>query len=251
MTMTKTPAAEIAPIGRGEAHELSATENSLVLDLLASLSDDDWNKPTECPGWDVRALAGHVLGGMEGFSSFGRLVHLMRATRKEAEEGSFVDAMTSIQVRERIDLTRPQLLARLDAAGPKSARFRHRFPSPMRAVSTKQQLLDGTTERWKMAYLVDVILTRDTWMHRIDLARATGNDPVLTRDHDGRIVADAVGEWARRHGQPFTLELTGPLAEVFEQGAGSAPIALDAVEFCRVLSGRGSGEGLLAEQVPF
>jgi hypothetical protein len=56
-----------------------------------------------------------------------------------------------------------------------------------------------------MGYLLDTILTRDPWMHRVDIARATGRDMVLTADHDGRIVADVVAEWARRHGQPFTL----------------------------------------------
>ncbi len=61
-----------------------------------------------------------------------------------------------------------------------------------------------------MGYLLDVILTRDPWMHRVDIARATGRDLVLTPEHDGRIVADVVAEWARRHGQPFTLTLTGP-----------------------------------------
>ena len=99
----------------------------------------------------------------------------------------------------------------------------------------------------------DLLRRRRVALHlsREDLARATGNDPVLTKDHDGRIVADAVGEWARRHGQPFSLELTGPLAASFTQGTGSAPITLDAVEFCRVLSGRATGEGLLAQEVPF
>ena len=52
-----------------------------------------------------------------------------------------------------------------------------------------------------------MILTRDAWMHRLDLARATGQDPTLTADHDGVIVADVVAEWARRHGQPYRLEL--------------------------------------------
>ncbi|MDX1382582.1 MAG: hypothetical protein R3190_03005, partial [Thermoanaerobaculia bacterium] len=45
--------------------------------------------------------------------------------------------------------------------------------------------------------LFDTILTRDTWMHRTDLAEATGRPLELTADHDGRIVADVVAEWAR------------------------------------------------------
>ena len=102
-----------------------------------------------------------------------------------------------------------------------------------------------------MGYLLDVILTRDTWMHRVDIARATGRALVLTPDHDGRLVADVVAEWARRHGRPFTLSLEGPAGGVYTSGAGGEAIALDPVEFCRILSGRGQGTGLLTQQVPF
>lgn len=57
--------------------------------------------------------------------------------------------------------------------------------------------------------LMDRIYTRDAWMHRADLARATGRPLVLSAGHDGRIVADAVEEWAAVHRRPFTLVLTG------------------------------------------
>jgi uncharacterized protein (TIGR03083 family) len=251
MNTTTTSVNDIRPIERAEAHGLAAEENQRMLALLTSLSGDDWTKPTDCTGWDVRALAGHVLGGAEGFSSFGNLAHLMRAAKKEAGKGSFVDGMTAVQVRERAELLTPQLLERMANAGPKSARFRSRMPAPFRAMAMKQELLSGATEKWKMAYLLDVILTRDTWMHRVDLTRATGREMVLTLEHDGRIVADAVAEWARRHGQPFTLDLTGPAGGTFVSGSGGETISLDAVDMCRNMSGRSSAIGLLAQEVPF
>lgn len=86
-------------------------------------------------------------------------------------------------------------------------------------------------------------------MHRVDTARATGRDLVLTPEHDGRIVGDVVAEWARRHGQPFTLELTGPAGGSFstgdDAGDGGDTTVMDAVEFCWVLAGRGEATGLL------
>jgi uncharacterized protein (TIGR03083 family) len=251
MNTTVTAVDEIRPINRSEAEVLATTENKRMLDLLSSLTDEDWSKPTDCPAWNVRDLAGHVLGGMEGFSSFGRLAHMMRAAKKEAGKGSFIDGMTTVQVRERAELTNAELLRRLAEAGPKSARFRSRVPAPLRAMPMKQELLSGATESWKMGYLLDTILTRDTWMHRVDIARATGREVVLTAEHDGRIVADAVAEWARRHGQPFTLQLTGPAGGTFNRAAGGEAIGLDAVELCRIFSGRGIGTGLLAQEVPF
>lgn len=102
-----------------------------------------------------------------------------------------------------------------------------------------------------MGYLLDVILTRDTWMHRVDIARATGRPLELTPEHDGRIVADVVAEWARRHGRPFTLHVEGPAGGTFTNGVDGEEITIDAIEFCRILSRRATGAGLLTQEVPF
>jgi hypothetical protein len=69
--------------------------------------------------------------------------------------------------------------------------------------------------------------------------------------HDGRIVADVVADWARRHNQPFTLTLTGPAGGVFGTSNGGPELDVDAVQFCRILCGRERGSGLLATGVPF
>jgi hypothetical protein len=129
-------------------------------------------------------------------------------------------------------------------------RTRTRLPGLLRRVSLT---VDGpVVEKWTLGYLVDVIYLRDAWMHRVDASRATGAPLVLTASHDGRIVADVAAEWARRHGRPVTLELTGPAGGRFTSGGGTGDsITLDAVEFCRTLAGRQPGEGLLATVVPF
>ena len=88
-------------------------------------------------------------------------------------------------------------------------------------------------------------------MHRVDLAQATGEPLELTPNHDGRLVADVVRDWADRHGRPFRLELDGPAGGSFAVGVGGEEHSLDAVEFCRILSGRGTGPGLLATRVLF
>lgn len=106
-------------------------------------------------------------------------------------------------------------------------------------------------ETWRLGYLLDIILTRDPWMHRVDIAGATGREMELTSQHDGRIIADVVAEWSRRHSQPFTLTLTGPAGGTYVAGDGGERLTIDAIEFCRTLSGRTSGSGLLAQEVPF
>lgn len=68
-----------------------------------------------------------------------------------------------------------------------------------------EQPVGDQVEPWSFGFLIDVVLTRDTWMHRVDIARAAGQEPELTADHDGVLVADVVAEWASRHGQPCML----------------------------------------------
>jgi len=99
--------------------------------------------------------------------------------------------------------------------------------------------------------MTDTILTRDSWMHRSDIAQALGRPMELTREHDGAVVADVVADWARRHGQSYHLILTGPAGGRWSSGATGEAISLDAEQFCRILSGRGTGAGLLATFVPF
>ena len=149
-----------------------------------------------------------------------------------------------------------QIIERFVAAAPRAATFRRRLPAPARrfAVLPSQPIgprSDSPTERWALGYLMDVIMTRDPWMHRTDIALVTGREMTLTAEHDGAIVADAAREWADRHGQPVHLELTGPAGGTWTWGEGGPPLVLDAVEFCRVLASRSHGDGLLAVEVPF
>jgi hypothetical protein len=178
-------------------------------------------------------------------------MHQMRLARKRRKElGVALEAgLSSVQVAERDDLSPAELIRRLEAIAPKTVAGRRRTPAPMRAV--KIAVDAPVVEKWALGYLIDVIYLRDAWMHRVDTVAATGAELVLTPEHDGRIVADVVAEWARRHGQPFTLELTGPAGGVFTAAGGADPIVIDAVEFCSLLAGRGNPTGLLATIVPF
>lgn len=244
--------ASIARIARPEATRLAEAELLRCADALAALDEHDWAKPTANDLWDVRAMAGHMLGMAETFAGLGSLVRDMRAAGRLRGDGPQVDGLTAQQVRRTTGLSTTELITRLREVAPVAARWRARRRF-LRAAPMKEEVPgNGGAETWKMGYLLDVILTRDPWMHRTDLAAATGRPMVLTSEHDGRIVADAVAEWAGRHGKPFVLELSGPAGGVFVSGKGGETIAMDAVDLCRILSGRPAAtEGLLAVQVPF
>jgi hypothetical protein len=102
-----------------------------------------------------------------------------------------------------------------------------------------------------LGYLNDHIFVRDVFIHRVDNSRATGRELTLTAEHDGRFVADVVIDWERAHRRPFTLVLDGPAGGLHQRGSGGEEHRPDAVEFCRIVSERAGGTGLLTTKVLF
>jgi len=247
MTEARKPA-----LDRAKAMRLAATEYARFLDVLRSLSPQQWALPTCNTGWDIRALAGHVTGMTHMSASLREQASQTRAANNRSG-GLFIDALTAEQVTRTAHYDTSGLVDRFAELGPKAADHRRRTPWFVRRRTMPEKfLINGTEpEAWTFGYLIDVILTRDTWMHRSDIALATGQPMTVTAEHDGVIIADVAGEWAGRHSQPCTLTLTGPAGGSWTWGGGGASFELDAVEFCRILSGRGTGEGLLTTQVPF
>jgi hypothetical protein len=88
------------------------------------------------------------------------------------------------------------------------------------------------------------------WAHRIDICAAIDRPMHLTVDHDGRLVADIVGEWASIHGEPFDLVLEGTAGGKFRQGTNGERVDIDAITFVRILSGRLPGAGILSHPLP-
>ena len=251
---TTSPVTAIAPLRHEEAMRLQAEELDRTVTELRMLGTRDWDLATDCPDWDVRAMYQHVLGACEAGASMRENVHQMWLARgrRRRHGGPLEAALSSVQVAERATLSGPQVVARLAAVAPRTVRSRGRIPSLVRKHARLR--VDGPVfEKWVLGYLVDVIYLRDLWMHRVDLHVAVGRPLEVSADHDGRIVADVVAEWARRHDRAFVLELTGPAGGTYAGVGASDPalLSMDAVEFCRTLAGRSPGTGLLATVVPF
>jgi mycothiol maleylpyruvate isomerase-like protein len=198
----------------------------------------------------VRDIAGHVLGMMQRCADPAESQRQDAAAKARAEQGeNWLDALTDTQVRSNAALSTTELLAVSRQLAPVAAARRTGTTEEQRAIPYPVSL-PGEGD-WTLGYLLDCILTRDAWMHRLDIARALDRPVHLTAEHDGAIVADVVAEWARRHGQPFELELTGPAGGVFAVGEGGTSLQYDATEFCWILSGRASAPGLMSTHVPF
>ena len=196
-------------IRRVEARTLAEEEFRRFADLVSSLSPDDWARPTDCSAWDVRKIALHVLGSADAQASFPQFVHQLRRgvpLNKKIESHHWVDGMNELQIRERSHLSNHEIATQLANAGPPAVKGRWRTPPPMRYLP----IPFGPPIGWApLKYLLDVGFTRDVWAHRIDIYAAIGRDMPVTADHDGRLVADIVAEWASIHGEPFELVLEG------------------------------------------
>ena len=230
---------------------ITAVENRKFLEQLRSLDADDWTKPTACDRWDVRAMAAHVVGGAAGQISPREFLRQVRAGKpvvKEIGAQYWWDGMNEIQVRERADLTTDELIAEWERNAERARVARTKMP---RLIARLPLLnLPAPVGRQPLAYLFDIGFTRDVWAHRMDIAAATGHPMDLDAEHDGRIVADIVAEWAATHGEPFVLELTGPAGGTFTAGAGGEAVSIDTLDFITILAGRAEGDGLLRNTLP-
>jgi uncharacterized protein (TIGR03083 family) len=237
-------------IQRPEARVIAEEEFRRFAVLTASFTPDDWTRPTDCTAWTTRDVALHVLGAADAQASVKEFLRQFARglpVNRQIDSHHWVDGINEFQIRERRHLTDAELVEQLTAVGPKAVAGRWGTPAPMRHLPIPFGAPVGWVGLW---YLLDVGFTRDVWAHRIDVCVATDRTMDLTPDHDGRLVADLVGEWGDIHGQPFELVLTGPAGGRFTQGTGGEQVEIDALDFVRVLSGRLPGTGVLANPLP-
>ena len=130
-------------------------------DRVRSVPADAWDNPSPCEGWTARDVVGHLTEWIPGF--FGA-------------QGVEFPQVPSVQddpvaAWETVRATVAEALADPALAG-----------QPVETPFSTQSL----------AETVDMIVTGDVFTHTWDLARATGQDETLDRDHLQRMLA-AVG----------------------------------------------------------
>ncbi|MCA1657475.1 MAG: maleylpyruvate isomerase family mycothiol-dependent enzyme, partial [Actinobacteria bacterium] len=199
MTTTAVRVSDIPPLDHDEAMALAEVEYDRLIEAVESLTPAQWAAPTDCAGWDVRAVVGHLLGMMELDAHPAELARQLKAAtqRMQSTGEDRIDALTAIQVEEHASLTVDELLAALRAMARRALAARAALTADERARPYDPgPPFDGP---WTRGYLLDIIHTRDPFMHRVDIARATAAPVALSAEQDGRIVADVVADWARRH----------------------------------------------------
>jgi uncharacterized protein (TIGR03083 family) len=231
----ETRADDVLGIKQPEATALAESQNRAFLDTLYPLDDAQWGAPTDCEGWTVKDIASHVLGWAEVLVSFKEArVQVGGAFRRRKELGDILDAQNQVQADAGRRISTQELLLRLEEGLPRMVRRR----AALGRYAKHLPIWGPPFGFSNLGYLCNVIFTRDVFMHRIDVARATSTELELGPPEQ-RIVADIAREWARAAPGPVRLELTGPAGGVYVVGTTPhAKLTADAVEFCRYQAGR-------------
>ncbi|MCL4303734.1 MAG: maleylpyruvate isomerase family mycothiol-dependent enzyme [Anaerolineae bacterium] len=242
--------------------------------LLETLAEDDWLKPTYCPLWNIHQVVSHQAGAYAGFAKWAEFRRQWGPMLQPKPGQITVDAVNDIQVADRAGATPAELIAELRRVGPQAIATRQRIPAVIRGLRfdfgaflyawRPHEILRAlrwpygpTTvafkhreQTWKGAmrldYITDLIYTRDTWMHRIDICLASGREMVLTDDHDGRIMALIVRDLAGQlkdvlDGKSVVYDIPGPGGGCWKIGPASTPAAtirMDLLYFNVLASGR-------------
>jgi uncharacterized protein (TIGR03083 family) len=234
---------DVAYTNADEAHELLSTELERFLLLLNKLDPEDWNKPTACSEWNVRDILAHQAGGYASGTSYKEMIR--QVSNRPAPGQLIEDAINAFQLKERADKTPEELIAELRQVGPIGAKkwaYYFRFAKLF-------SLPHPVAGKLSIRHLMWVIHSRDTWMHRLDICRATGHDFEQTSEHDGRIaelvMLDVANVLARKfEGPALMFELTGTAGGSWKIGNGelAATIRMDVLDFNIFASGRYSFE---------
>jgi uncharacterized protein (TIGR03083 family) len=229
---------EIPYVTAQEACTLLQTEFQRFMDLIERLRPKDWDRPTACTAWNVHDIVAHQAGGYLSGTGYGEM---MRQYSRIRPGRLPEDAINELQVNERSGRTSQELIAELQRVGPAAIRnwaFGFRLIKPVLTLHA----LGGMMQ---LRHLMWVIHSRDTWMHRLDICRATGHSFLQTADHDGRInqlvILDAARKLGGRLGHhTLALSLSGAAGGVWMFGKGEPDVQMemDVLDFNIFVSGR-------------
>lgn len=230
---------EIPYVTADEAYSLLTTELERFLTVVENISPDDWGKPTACSEWNVRQILAHQAGGFAGGARIKELLHQLSSRPKPGQLPE--DAINIIQQRDRAAKTPAELIAEVRKMGPVAVKNWAYGFQLLKLISIPH----AVAGKLPLRHLMWVTHSRDTWMHRLDICRATGQAFEQTAGHDGRIAAlvmrDVAQALSRLSGCPtLNFDLTGIAGGNWKIGKGdpAAIIRMDVLEFNIFASGR-------------
>ena len=173
-----TPATRLPQPDPDQAQAVAHAEGRATLELLRTLGDDDWTRPTDCTDWDVRALVAHLVAQCQDGLHLGSVLRRELLGRRRYPDKSPFDGYMAVGVDGHRAASGPQLVERFASLWPRAARARRRRPTALRRI-TLDPGIPGQP-RSRLDYLLDVIYNRDLWMHRVDGPRPGGRSSWVT-----------------------------------------------------------------------
>ncbi len=241
MNTTATAAREIARADRAAARRHRDAELEAWQDLLATIDGTEWQHRTVCTEWNVADIVGHLCGQAEDVNKPWVFPLRDRRARRVYPTVGLLDAHMLIQADDHRGTPPDVLRQRFDKLWGKATRTISRNPALIRKLQIKVEGMPGF-DKVTLAYIQDILLARDLWMHRDDLCQALG------REFDagpcaGELVAQVMHDiedgpfWK---GTPVLLTLTGQGGGTYRLGQEDpiATVSTDAVGYMRTLSGR-------------
>ena len=199
-----------------------------LADLAETLSPDEWQLPTDLPGWSVKDNISHVSGLEAVILGWPQPEHELPdgLTHIRDDTGRFMEGPVDV----RRAWSNDDVVAELRRViGTRRVAFAEHLPSP-------DDQLPGPTGRLGSAIAMFGLRTFDCWAHEQDVRRATGREGNL--DSDAAVVSYArivsalpyiVGRSGAPIGTSVLVDVTGPVT--FEAGVSvtaDGAVAVDA-----------------------
>lgn len=248
--MTSAAAIPVDPVGlhrpsTKEYAALARSELAAFVTALEQLDPADWSRPTPCTLWDVHGVAAHQAGHVQSGRGLWGVVAQANpvATFGYLRRGmSSLDAMNQKQVDMRRDRSPAELIREIREGTLRSIAARSR----LNPLSARVPLPVPPAGMMRLRELLQRIFSRDMWIHRLDIADATGRAFELSGDHNALMLALVLEDTARfvRKRSPaanVTLHLQGDGGGTWQLADGrAAPVALSlpVTDFVRRSAGR-------------
>ncbi|MBI5946981.1 MAG: maleylpyruvate isomerase family mycothiol-dependent enzyme [Chloroflexi bacterium] len=236
-------ARDIPPLTREQTDQLAYGELDGFVRLLDQIEGADWDRPTACDLWSVRDVVAHQGGHVQaGMGLRGMISQLNPKLAKPFKKRGMntLDAMNEAQVEMRREWSIEELVGEVRARTPEAIVSRRGMRWPARLVRVPAP--DYGLIR--VDYLLHVVFPRDMWIHRLDIADATGRPFSMTVEHDGLMLEHVVRDMdriirKRLPGQSIRLTVDGPAGGTWKLGRGDeTEVTMDILDFMRASSGR-------------
>jgi uncharacterized protein (TIGR03083 family) len=236
-------AAGIPPLTRAQTEKVAHRELETFVALLERLAGSEWEQPTACDLWSVRDVVahqgGHVQAGRGMLGMFAQLNPMLARPYRKRRMNA-LDAMNQAQVDMRREWPVERLIAEVREGTTEAIEARRRL-SPAAKIVRVPAPDYGLI---RIDYLLHVVFPRDMWIHRLDVADATGRPFELDEEHDGTLLSHVVRDMERNvrkrlPGRSVRLTVEGPGGGTWRLGQGDeVPVEIGVLDFMRLSSGR-------------